>query len=105
MSSVMQVSAVINKPVGYGQWLTLSPAKKLTDPPDTGVSMPNMSCRCLIQAEGGDVRWRDDGVAPTASLGMVIKQDQTLEYEGDLAKIQLIEVAAAGGINVSFYKY
>lgn len=99
------VAGVINKPVGYGQWTSLAAAKKLTSAPDAGVSMPDMSIRALIQAEGGDVRWRDDGVAPTAALGMVIKQDQTLEYEGDLSKIQLIEVAAAGGINVAFYKY
>ena len=101
----MPTAGVINKPVGYAQYSTLTSAKKLTDAPDTSVPMPNSTIRALIQAEGADIRWRDDGTAPTPTVGMLIPMSTTLEYEGDLEKIQLIETAVAGTANVAFYKY
>jgi hypothetical protein len=100
-----KTAGVVNKPVGYAQYTTLTTAKKLTDAPDAGVAMPDWSIRALIQAEGADLRWRDDGIAPTPTVGMIIPMNTTYEYEGDLEKIQLIETAVAGTANVTFYKY
>jgi hypothetical protein len=96
---------VINKPRGYGQWTSLAAAKKLSTAPDTGVTLPQNAVKALIQAEGGDIRWRDDGTAPTPAIGMLIKDGTTLEYEGNLETIQLIETVVAAGINVTFYGY
>lgn len=82
---------------GYQQITSLSSAQTLTIP--TGKD-PDYA---LIQAETKDVRWRDDGTAPTSSVGMVLAAGATLRYDGDLRKIQIIETAASAKLNVSFY--
>lgn len=57
----------------------------------------------LIVPETQNVRWRDDGVAPTASVGMPIVVGASLSYDGDLNKIRFIEETASAKLNVSYY--
>jgi len=57
----------------------------------------------LIVAEVAGVRWRDDGTAPTASVGMPLAVGVPLQYDGDLTKIQFIQQSAGSIINVSYY--
>jgi len=57
----------------------------------------------LITPESQDVRWRDDGVAPTATVGMPLASGVTLQYDGDLTKIKFIEQTASAKINISYY--
>ena len=57
----------------------------------------------LIIAEGAPVRWRDDGIAPTASVGMPIAVGVPLQYDGDLTKIRFIQQSASGILNISYY--
>jgi hypothetical protein len=49
------------------------------------------------------VRWRDDGTAPTASIGMPLAIGVSLSYDGDLKAIRFIEVLASANLNVSYY--
>ena len=90
--------------LGYQQITSLSSAQKLTVPsvdPSTGLNaMPTIA---LITPETQGVRWRDDGVAPTASVGMPLAAGVTLQYDGDLRKIQFIEQTASAKLNISFY--
>ena len=67
-------------------------------------SVPTGALRALVQAEGQSVRWRDDGVAPTASVGTLIYVGQLFEYTGDLSAIRFIETAASAKLNVSYYR-
>lgn len=83
------------RPIGYRQITSLSSA--------VGLNAPQLAQIALIQAEGQDVRWRDDGTAPTATVGMVIANGATLAYTGDLASIQLIESIASATLNISYY--
>ena len=58
-----------------------------------------------FQAEGQIVRYRDDGVAPTSSVGMPIAASATpFEYTGTLSKLRFIEATSGGKINVLFYR-
>ena len=57
----------------------------------------------LIIPELQGVRWRDDGVAPTASVGMPLAVGTSLSYDGDLKAIRFIQQAATGYINVCYY--
>ena len=57
----------------------------------------------LGQAKVADVRWRDDGVAPTATVGMVLPAGGELRYDGNLSAIRFIESAASAQLNVAFY--
>jgi hypothetical protein len=49
------------------------------------------------------VRWRDDDVNPTASVGMPLAAGVTLQYDGDLTKIKFIEQSASAKLNISYY--
>jgi hypothetical protein len=89
--------------LGYQQITTVSAAVGLTVPTR---DLNGMSCKpaiALIVAEGAAVRWRDDDVDPTASIGMPLAIGVTLQYDGDLGKIKFIEQAASAKINISYY--
>jgi hypothetical protein len=101
------------QPIGYQQILTagLVAATKLTIPSKT-VNNPTNGTTTQLQSPGyaviqnsgtSAVRWRDDGTAPTASLGMLIQPGGELDYVGDLNNIQFIEVAAGAQLEVSLY--
>ena len=48
-------------------------------------------------------RWRDDGVAPTASVGMPLAVGVTLQYDGDINQIQFIEQTSGAKLNITYY--
>ena len=80
---------------GYQQVTSLSSAASLTVA--TGAKI------ALIQAETQDVRWRDDGTAPTTSVGNILFAGQDIWYTGDLTAIKFIEVNATAKSNVAYY--
>ena len=89
--------------LGYQQITTLSSAVSLTVPT---TDVQGLSCKpsiALITPEGQAVRWRDDGVAPSATVGMPLASGVTLQYDGDLTKIQFIEQVGGAKINISYY--
>jgi hypothetical protein len=69
----------------------------------TGGAIPTGSAYAIIQAEGQDVRWRDDGTDPTASAGQRLYAGDTLQYDLRLDRIRFIGAAAGAFINVTFY--
>jgi hypothetical protein len=81
--------------LGYQQITTLSAATALTVPAEATMA--------LIIPETQAVRWRDDGVDPTASVGMPVNVGESLNYDGDLRHIRFIEQTASAKINVSYY--
>ena len=81
--------------LGYQQITSLSASAALT--------VPAGATRAIITAEAQGVRWRDDGVAPTASVGMILPVLVTLSYDGDLNRIRFIQQAASATLNVSYY--
>lgn len=89
--------------LGYQQITSLSSAAGLTVP---SVDLNGLSCKpsiAIIVAEGTAVRWRDDDVNPTASVGMPLAAGVTLQYDGDLTKIKFIEQSASSKLNVTYY--
>lgn len=85
---------------GYQQITSLSSAAGLTIPsPQDGSNLTF----ALITVESQTVRWRDDNVAPTSSVGMRLEVGDVLEYDGNLNNIQFIEEAASAKLNVSYY--
>lgn len=81
--------------LGYQQITSLSSASGLTPP--AGATL------ALIVPESQNVRWRDDGTNPTASVGMPIYVGASLSYDGDFNKIKFIEETASAKLNVSYY--
>lgn len=82
--------------LGYQQINSLSAA--------TGLTVPATATYAIIQCETQNVRWRDDGTDPTASVGMMLNVNpDVLIYDGNLRGIKFIEVAASAKLNVSYY--
>lgn len=89
--------------IGYQQITSLSSAQALTVPLLDKTGLNQKPSFALIIAEGAPVRWRDDGTAPTASVGMPLAVGVPLQYDGDLARIRFIEQSASAKLNISYY--
>ena len=81
--------------LGYQQITSLSAS--------TGLTVPDGATLAVIVPESYAVRWRDDGTAPTGSVGMPLAIGATLSYDGNLKNIRFIEQAASAKLNVSYY--
>lgn len=82
------------KPLGYEQLTNITTAQKINPPVGTVL--------IIGVAEGAPVRWRDDGIAPTAKIGMPVGD---FEYTGALknSNIQFIGTDATSVMNLSYY--
>lgn len=58
----------------------------------------------VIDTEIQNARWRDDGQAPSATVGMRTLADTELAYSGNLSAIQFVAETAGAVINVSYYR-
>lgn len=68
-------------------------------------AIPTGADVAYVQCETNNVRWRDDGTNPTASVGMLLLVGSILVLtKGQWNSFKLIEVAASATINVTFYK-
>jgi len=88
------------QPMGYQQITALSASTALT--------VPAGAKYALIQAEVQEVRYRDDGTAPTGTVGMWLAPSTAdayiaLWYTGKLSALRFIESAASAKLNVSYY--
>jgi hypothetical protein len=84
------------EPLGYQQITSLSASTTLT--------IPEGARAAIIEAESQAVRWRDDGTAPTASVGQPLASGSDFLYTGKLSKLKFIEQAASAKLNVCYYR-
>lgn len=91
----VQRLAGLNNSIKYEQVSDLAAAHPLVPPAGTAYA--------LIQAEGGSVRWRDDGAAPTATIGMILTATGELRYDGDFAALQFVRMDEEARLNVTYY--
>lgn len=82
-------------PLGYQQLTSLAAAAALT--------IPAGAQKAVVIAETQDVRWRDDGTNPTASVGVVLKKDTVYTFDVLSAALRFIETAASAKLNVAYY--
>ena len=93
----------ITSVLGYQQITSLSAATKLTVPQKDLNGLAGTPRIAIIILEAQAVRWRDDGVAPTASVGMPLAAGVTLQYDGDISQIQFIEQTGGAKLNITYY--
>lgn len=92
----------VEKVCGFQQLATLSSSIGLTIVNGDDGTVPNA---VLLSAETNSVRYRADGTAPTASVGMrIIKDQQPYLYTGDLKKLAFIEETASAKLNVEYVR-
>jgi hypothetical protein len=87
-------------PIGYCQISAPAAATKLST---CAGGIPANARMAYIVVETGAVRYRDDGVAPTAAVGMPIAIGGSLFYTGTLSSFQVIQQAASV-VNILFYR-
>jgi hypothetical protein len=85
------------KPLGYQQLTSITAA--------VGLTLPAGTERVILQAEAQNVRWRDDGTPPTATVGnLLIPGAVPLVLDGyDITKVEFIQATSGAILNVSAY--
>ena len=89
-------------PLGYGKITATASAVGLSSVPSIGI--PAGATLVIVEPEGADARYRDDGTNPTASSGMRLGDGARLAYSGDLTQIKFIAQTGTAAFNVIFYK-
>ena len=92
------VTSVGGTPMAYQQITDLSAA--------TGLTYPAGSRVAIVQAEDQTVRYRTDGEAPEATVGMTLAPTEQVKlhsFTGDLVNAKFIEEASGGKLNVTYY--
>jgi hypothetical protein len=70
----------------------------------SGLTPPAGAFFALIQSEVANLRYRDDGTAPTAAIGMRLLSASTpQEYTGSLTALRFIAEGAGAFLNVTYY--
>lgn len=82
-------------PLGYQQITDVSTVQALT--------VPAGACLAVVQSEGAAIRWRDDGVNPSATVGMRVLVNSELRYDGNLTTIRFLQEGSGAKLNVSYY--
>jgi hypothetical protein len=102
-SSAIADSGIRRVPCGYQQLTSIDTVASLTVP--TPASCGGTVTAALIKAEAQAVRYRDDGVAPTATVGMPLAIGEPgLFYEGRLSAIQVISQTSGAKLDVLYYR-
>jgi hypothetical protein len=82
-------------PKGYQQIVGLASSTALTVP--TGATV------AFIAVSTQAVRYRDDGTAPTATVGMPVPAGSQLMYSGSLSAVRFIQQTATATLDISYY--
>jgi hypothetical protein len=95
--ALAQSVAYIYTPLGYQQ-------VSVTSPSALTLTVPTAARIAEICVETAQVRYRDDGTAPTANVGMPAAASQCFQYSGSLVAIQFIAVSTTATLDVSYYR-
>jgi len=79
----------------FGQITSLSSAVKCPSPSGSTV---------IFQPESQSIRWRPDGIDPTASVGFLLTAGNTYLFTGDLSQLRFIEVAGGASLNIAVFE-
>jgi hypothetical protein len=91
-----QQAAYVYTPLGYQQ---ITPV-----PTGTFLTVPQAARVAEICISTQAIRYRDDGTAPTAAVGMPVLVGTCFQYSGNLATIQFIQQVAGAVLDVSYYR-
>ena len=57
--------------------------------------LPTTATSITVTVEAANARYRDDGTAPSATVGMLLTVGSYLSYSSDLTKIQFVAVSGS----------
>ena len=84
----------VGNPLGYQQ---------ITPATSTALTVPAGATYAVFCAEGQIVRFRDDGTAPTATVGFNLAVGVPVTYSGNLFAVKAIQSTTGGILNVLYY--
>ena len=71
----------------------------------TAGGIPSNATAVVLQGETANVRYRDDGGAPTTAIGLIlVSGTPALWYPGTLSKLRFIAATGSPLVNVAFYR-
>lgn len=88
------------QPLGYCQLTSVSSSTLVSS---CSGGIPALTGWAVICVDTAAIRWRDDGTAPTASVGMPIAAGQCFYYSGTFATLRVIAQTGSPVVNISFY--
>jgi hypothetical protein len=88
-------------PVGYCQLTSIDTAALVST---CSGGIPAGASVVYLAAEAQAIRYRDDGTAPTATVGFPVAVNAPFLYIGTLGKLQVISQVAGAKLNLLFYK-
>lgn len=90
------------KPKGFRTLTAGSTAVELSD--STG-GIPKGATRAIISVADDAIRWRDDGTAPTATVGIYVAANASIELPSKEAieAFQAIRVSTDAELNIAYY--
>jgi hypothetical protein len=100
-----------DKPRGYAQAAagaidaaTFISSLTFTPPGENAqAGIPKGTQLLLISPGAQAIRWRDDGIAPTSTVGYPLAAGAELRYTGAIASLQVISQVAGAVLNVVAY--
>jgi len=91
-------------PLGYCQ-LSAGALSSATGLASCSGGIPAGATMVVLQAETANVRYRDDGIAPTALVGLILISGQSpMLYTGTLSKLKFIAESGSPLLDVAFYR-
>jgi hypothetical protein len=97
--SLIQADAPLT-PLKFEQFNDVQSTVQRLNPPVAAVY-------AYINAQGGDIRWRDDGTVPDADTGHIIKDGDDFWYTGKLTNFAFVRETGSSSttdVSVSYYK-
>jgi hypothetical protein len=85
-------------PLGYQQIAAIQSNAVAT------LTVPAGALSAIVEVEAQAVRYRDDGTAPTATVGVPIAAGARIAFYGFLGALQFIAQVNGAILNVSYYK-
>lgn len=87
--------------LGYCQLTSIDTAAALSA---CSGGIPSGANTVIFEPEAQAIRYRDDGTAPTASVGFPVAVGGSVLYSGAISKLQVISQTSGAKLNVLFYK-
>lgn len=91
------------KSLGFfqGACATAKTLAQIIDP----TAVPAAAEWAIVQAESQECRWRMDGTAPTAAIGIILAvKDSVFVHKSQFATFKMIEVTGTAKVNLEFFQ-